>query len=182
MIKMGIDVFPVVTKRSTRSSDGARVLKFIDMHKCEALNFSRCYYLWDWLTDNNEYTNRFCRPTLKGCGFGTLVSDDSHPVWNNFEGRLSQIVNSKQDNLTPYAYYSEDGWYPLTMIFNMEDLWNFDYDQKPTMFDQDVNGEVISEKTYRQLFLSNGVDDGYFKFLEETKKMECVHFIARFWG
>ncbi|MFO5836818.1 hypothetical protein ACLBSM_32520, partial [Klebsiella pneumoniae] len=71
-------------------------------------------------------------------------------VWNNFEGRLSQIVNSKQDNLTPYAYYSEHGWYPLTMTFNLEDPWNFDYDQKPTMFDQDDNGEVISEKTYDQ--------------------------------
>ncbi|MFO5574829.1 hypothetical protein ACLBPA_29275, partial [Klebsiella pneumoniae] len=68
-----------------------------------------------------------------------------------------------------------------TMTSIAEILWIFDYDQKPTMFDQDVNGEVISEKTYRQLFLSNDVDDGYFKFLEETKKMECVHFIARIW-
>ncbi|MFO5701713.1 hypothetical protein ACLBSN_31575, partial [Klebsiella pneumoniae] len=64
-----------------------------------------------------------------------------------FYGCLRHFGICTQRTATTSAYSSEDGWYPLTMNFNMEDLWNFDYDQKPTMFDQDVNGEVISEKT-----------------------------------
>lgn len=172
---MGIDVFPAVIKKFQTSEPGAaiytctRVIE--DLTEVKEFYIDRNYNLWNFLTDNDEYSDRIGAFHYVPHKLGEriecikdLADKDISNIWEFF--------NEKDTRRTGTHY-----------LFKLDTLLNFNYDQVAELIDG------TTDLTYRELFskTNRGTDTEcdtlYFEFLENLSKDPTNKWVLmNFWG